>query len=154
MATGGNEALFDNGKKSMFLFLCQWLSFFCSICIIFIYTPLHSYFLKEIILDFISPAHSANLIRCLSLWMGGSLLWRISLTFILFRLCYAFTLTKETCFSPFLSPHISYVAMLLQFSKAVASLLTPLKKDRFLRLSCSDVGLIVYLDPCVSNFKW
>lgn len=28
MATGGNEALFDNGKKFMFLFLCQWLSFF------------------------------------------------------------------------------------------------------------------------------
>lgn len=39
--------------------------------------------------------------------MGGSLLWRISLTRILFRLCYAFTLTKKLASLLFISSHIS-----------------------------------------------
>lgn len=39
--------------------------------------------------------------------MGGSLLWRISLTRVLFRLCYAFTLTKKLASLLFISSHIS-----------------------------------------------
>lgn len=39
--------------------------------------------------------------------MGGSLLWRISLTLMLFRLCYAFTLTKKLASVLFISSHIS-----------------------------------------------
>lgn len=39
--------------------------------------------------------------------MGGSLLWWISLTRILFRLCYAFTLTKTLASLLFISSHIS-----------------------------------------------
>lgn len=38
--------------------------------------------------------------------MGGSLLWRISLT-LMFRLCYAFTLTKKLASLLFISSHIS-----------------------------------------------
>lgn len=33
MATGGNEASFDYGKKSMFLLSLPVIKFFCSICI-------------------------------------------------------------------------------------------------------------------------
>lgn len=43
--------------------------------------------------------------------MGESLLWRISLTLILFRLCYAFILAKKktplACLLLFISSHIS-----------------------------------------------
>lgn len=60
MATGGNEASFDYGKKSI-LFLSFFLSllmvkFFAALCIHYIFKlPLHSFFAKmRPVLDFIN----------------------------------------------------------------------------------------------------
>lgn len=54
MATGGNEASFDYGKKSTFLFLCLWLSFLQHMYT-YIYNPPSFIFLKiKQILDFIN----------------------------------------------------------------------------------------------------
>lgn len=64
MATVGNEELFDNGKNFMILFLCQWLSLFCNICIIFIYNPIPCRLWSHIDFDFVNglPFSSGNMV--------------------------------------------------------------------------------------------
>lgn len=104
--------------------------------------PAHSYIweIKQI-LDFINlVSFQQNLIRCLILWMEGSLLQWISLALILFGLCYDFTFTKTNnflffcCFFNILSRHVFHVARQLQFSKAVSSLFWFLSKRQKKRI--------------------
>lgn len=53
MATGGNEASFEYGKKSTFLFLCPWLSFLQQMYQISI-TPLNYIFENKQVIGFIN----------------------------------------------------------------------------------------------------